>query len=136
MHFRNYQNLMSTGETPLRPNPPLDRDSEVRPISELRVVFDLSYAHPNVLNAVREAIADARRELENAIANDDGQGLLFPEMTDDQVRVPVEWADKIIKKAQATLAGRNVRLVKTDKAIKIVAGEEGDDNPYSSRSNR
>lgn len=126
---------MSASNRPSRPSNPLDRQSEVRQSErKLPLILDeLSHAHPNLLEAITKAVADARRRVESQIAaNDDGQFPLFPamDMTDD--RVPARIAHEVVKIARADLVGRNIRFQITDDAIKVLPGEKENDFPWRS----
>ena len=124
---------MSASNRPSRPIHPFDRPSEVRRIADRRmlpIVDDLPHSHPDLIKKVTEAIQRARRQVEGTVANDDGQGLLFPE-TGQEASIPEIHADQIIRIAQADLAGRGISLQKTADSIKIVAEEESE-SPFRS----
>lgn len=123
---------MNPHNKPLRPISPLNRDSEVRPIVDrmLPVVNHLSFVHPDLLRKIRVAIEEARREVEGALTNDNGQALLFDWEAGEELEIPERYANEVIRIAQAELTGRGFRLEKNHDSIKIVAGEDDGDNPY------
>lgn len=88
----------------------------------LPVVDDLSHSYPDLVKKATEAVSKARRQVEGAMAHDESQGSLFPE-------VPETYADEIIRIAQLDLDGTGMKLEKTDKAIKIIAEEELAEDP-------
>lgn len=112
----------------------LERKSEVRQKDpgKLRLVEDIRHVHPDLLDIVRQAVNKARHEVEGVIANEEGQGLLFPYYSEGEIEVSRELADEVIKRAQVDLGETGIRLEKTDDAIKVVAviERDDDDDPY------
>jgi hypothetical protein len=113
----------------------LDRKSEVRQKEpgKLRLVEDIRHVHPDLLDRVRQAVNKARHDIEGVIANENGQGLLFPYLNEDEIEVSEEYADEVIKRAEADLGETGIKLQKTPDSIRVMAKWEKDeeDGPAS-----
>jgi hypothetical protein len=102
----------------------LDRPSRVQQVSNriLPVIPNVENLHPVLLKKIMDAVMKARRQIERIVANDDGQGMLFPE-------VPENYAEEIIRVAQLDLCETGIRLERTTHSIKIVADEVESETP-------
>ena len=111
----------------------LDRGSKVRKVDPTEKVSPdglrlILFPHLSLVvrKAVYEAVHDARKRLQDLIYNEEGQGIALPEVNDDPIIIPRDIADPLIWDVQAKLdlQGRNVKIEKTDDAIRILMGDE------------
>lgn len=101
----------------------------------LPLVEDIKHVSPELLTRVRSAVVSARRKIEGLIANDDGQGMLFPDLA-DEIAIPEDEADEVIQNAQSQLYGTGIALVKKEDSIRVVADMEHEDPQESIGYNR
>lgn len=112
-----------------------DRKSRVQMRAPmLRLVEDINHIHPDLLDRVRNAVVDARKKVEGLVANDDGQGMLFPGFS-DEIEIPADTADEVIEEAQSHLGGTGLKLEKNGASVKLVRSNERDD-PYEELGGR
>lgn len=93
---------------------------------QLPLVEDIRHVSPELLNRVRRAVISARRKIEGLIANDDGQGMLFPDLA-DEINIPENEVDEVIRTAELQLSGTGIGLEKGQDSVRVIARTEHED---------
>lgn len=89
----------------------------------LRVIEDIMHLKSSLLRKIRHEITEARRSIEGIVTDEMRQGFLFPELV-DEIQIPQEYANLVIKKAQSNLIDTGVELKREGDLVRLVTNHQ------------